>query len=120
MENLTDRDIETLSEIVEQMQERRDAGLDMERQDHRFHDLLFRRCGNPLALELFEITWQVRLAALDQSRVLHEMPPGTVKEHREMLEAIKQHDAELARQIVIDHHWNIEQRFQQAILRETS
>ena len=115
MESLTEQDIETLSEIVDRMQERRDAGLDMEREDHRFHDLLYRRCGNPLALQLFEITWQVRLAALDQSRVLHEMPPGTVREHREILESIKKQDAECARQIIIDHHGSIEQRFQRSI-----
>jgi DNA-binding FadR family transcriptional regulator len=115
MENLTEEDVATLSEIVEQMQERTDAGLDMEREDHRFHDLLYRRCGNPLALQLFEITWQVRMAAVDQSRVLHESPPGTVQEHRAVLEAIVQGDLVRARALIVDHHWNIEQRFQKAI-----
>jgi DNA-binding FadR family transcriptional regulator len=120
IENLTEKDLKTLAEIVERMQERTDAGLDMEREDHHFHELLYRRCGNPLALQLFEITWQVRLAALDRSRVMKEMPPGTVREHREILEAIVQHNVARARQIIIDHHWNIEQRFQQEILREKS
>jgi DNA-binding FadR family transcriptional regulator len=120
MANLTESDMQTLSEIVQLMQERTDAGQDMEREDHRFHELLYRRCGNPLALQLFEITWQVRNAALDQSRALYEMPPGTVQEHRAVLEAIKQNDLPLARQLIIDHHWNIEQRFRKAIEREQS
>ena len=114
-ENLTEGDIETLSEIVDRMQERSRAGLDMEREDHSFHELLYRRCGNPLAIELFEITWQVRGGALDQSRVLYEMPPGTVREHRAILEAIVEKDLARARALIVDHHWNIEQRFQRAI-----
>jgi len=118
--NLTEKDTQTLSEIVERMQERTDAGQDMEREDHCFHELLYRHCGNPLALQLFEIAWQVRNAALDQSRALHEMPPGTVQEHRAVLDAIKQDDVALARQLIIDHHWNIEQRFRKAIERERS
>lgn len=120
MANLTDKDMETLSEIVERMKERTDAGQDMEREDHRFHELLYRRCDNPLALQLFEITWQVRNAALDQSRALYEMPPDTVQEHRAALKAIQQGDLALARQLLIDHHWNIEQRFRKAIEREQS
>ena len=118
IENLTDTDIETLSQLVERMQERSDAELDMEREDHSFHELLYQRCGNPLALELFEITWQVRMAAVDRSRVLREMPPGTVQEHRAVLEAIVHGDLVRARELIVDHHWNIEQRFQRAIEHE--
>lgn len=120
MENLTEEDIETLSDIVERMQERADAGLDMEREDHSFHELIYRRCENPLAFQLFEITWQVRLAALDRSRALREMPPGTVQEHREVLGAIRERDVERARQLIVEHHWNIEQRFRMAIEHERS
>ena len=118
--NLTEKDTETLSDIVELMQERADAGQDIEREDYRFHELLFRRCDNPLALQLFEITWQVRNAAMEQSRGLHEMPPGTAQEHRSILEAIKQGDVAPARQLLIDHHWSSEQRFREAIERERS
>ena len=120
MENLVEEDIETLAEIVHKMQERTRAGLDMEREDHSFHKLLYRRCGNPLAIQLFEITWQVRGAALDQSRVLHEMPPGTVEDHRAILEAIQGEDLARARALIVDHHWNIEQRFRAEIKHERS
>jgi DNA-binding GntR family transcriptional regulator len=43
------------------------------------------------------------------------MPPGTVHEHRAILEAIQGGDLARARALIVDHHWNIEQRFQRAI-----
>jgi len=118
--NITDEDIETLSALVERMKERTEAGLDMEQEDHDFHELLYRRSGNPLALELFEISWKSRLAGLDRSMGLKELPPGTAQEHEEILEAIKQRDVERARRLILAHHWNIEQRFRKGIEQETS
>jgi DNA-binding FadR family transcriptional regulator len=120
MERLTEKDIDDLSAMVERMRERTEAGLDMEREDHNFHELLYRRCGNPLALQLFEISWKARLAARDQLTGVQEIPPGTVQEHREILKAIKQRDVARARELIVGHHWNIEERFRQEIARETS
>lgn len=42
IENLADGDLESLSAVVERMKERSDAGLDIEREDHDFHQLLYR------------------------------------------------------------------------------
>jgi len=112
---LTARDLAQLESIVERMQEKTAAGESMDAEDHAFHEILYRACGNPLALQLFEITWRVRAAALDQSAALKEMPPGTVGEHRQILEAIKAQDVGRARELIIGHHWNIEQRFRRAI-----
>ena len=119
IQNATEEDVEALSAIVERMKERAELGLDIEKEDHSFHELLYRRSGNPLALELFEISWKARLAALDRDMVLRELPPGTAKEHGEILEAIKQRDVERARNLIIAHHWNIEQRFREVIEQET-
>jgi len=113
--NITEAQIEALDDIVKQMRRRNEADEDMEREDHAFHEVLYRACGNPLALQLFEITWRVRLAALSKSAALKEMPPGTVEEHAELLEAIKAQDVGLARNLVVGHHWNIEQRFRRAL-----
>ena len=100
---------------MEQMVRRTEASEDMEREDHAFHEVLYKACGNPLALQLFEITWQVRLAVLNKSAALKEMPPGTVREHRDLCEAIAARNVELARKLIVAHHWNIEQRFRRAI-----
>jgi GntR family transcriptional regulator, transcriptional repressor for pyruvate dehydrogenase complex len=119
MTRLTDDDLIQLARIVEVMKARNAGGQSMEPEDYRFHALLYERCGNPLALQLFEITWQARSAALDQPAALQEMPPGTAREHEELLAAIRERDVERARQIVVSHHWNAEERFRREIAQET-
>ena len=120
IQSITQEDLETLAAIVDRMKERTEAGLDMETEDHGFHELLYRRSGNPLALQLFEITWKVRYAALDRSKGVMELPPGTAQEHEELLEAIEQRDVKRARNLIVTHHWNIEERFRKEIEREAS
>ena len=44
-----------------------------------------------------------------------EIPPGTVREHADLCEAIKARDVELARKLIVAHHWNIEQRFRKVL-----
>jgi DNA-binding FadR family transcriptional regulator len=116
--NLTEQDRAELVQLVGTMQERSRAGLGISEQDHRFHQLLFQRCNNPLALQLFEITWTVRLNAYDRDSALRESPPGTAHEHTAILEAILRKDVETARQLMLDHHWNTEERFRGRIKQE--
>jgi len=118
MTRLTDDDLARLAQIVEAMKARKASGESMEQEDYSFHALLYDRCGNPLARQLFEITWRARSAALDQPAVLQEVPPGTAGEHDELLRAICAHDVDQARRIIVNHHWNAEERFQREIAQE--
>lgn len=115
MARLTDDDLARLAGIVEAMKARKANNQSMEPEDYSFHALLYERCGNPLARQLFEITWQARSAALDQPAALQEMPPGTAAEHEELLHAIRAQDVERARRIIVGHHWNAEERFRREI-----
>lgn len=117
--NLSEADLAELSALVGQMKERTEAGERFEQEDYEFHRLLYARCGNELANELFEITWKARLAALDKALVLTETPPGTYQDHKTLLAAIVARDVEQARRIIAHHHWNVEERFQQAIESES-
>ncbi len=119
MRRVSEADLAALSTLVEQMKERAEVGEDFEREDFEFHRLLYACCGNELAYELFEITWKVRLAALNQSLATEELPPGTYEEHKELLDAIVAGDVERARRNIVAHHWNTERRFQQALDVET-
>jgi DNA-binding FadR family transcriptional regulator len=118
IQNLSPTDLETLESLVAEMRQLEAQGLPISAPDHRFHELLYERCGNPLALQLFEIAWRARERALDQDLVFKEIPPGTAREHAEILAAIRQKDVERARQVMIAHHWNIKRRFAEQIHRE--
>lgn len=119
MARLSDDDVARLAGIVEAMKVRKASDQSMEPEDYSFHALLYERCGNPLARQLFEITWRARSAALDRPAALQEMPPGTAKEHEELLDAIREHDVEQARRIIVGHHWNAEERFRREIAQES-
>jgi DNA-binding FadR family transcriptional regulator len=117
MARLSADDLARLTEIVEAMRAYNAAGQSMEREDYSFHALLYERCGNPLARQLFEITWQARAAALDQTAAQYETPPGTAAEHEALLDAIRARDVARARQIIVAHHWNVEERFRREVAR---
>jgi DNA-binding FadR family transcriptional regulator len=119
MARLTADDLAQLAQIVEAMKARKAGGESMEPEDYSFHALLYERCGNPLARQLFEITWRARSAALDRPAAMQEVPPGTAREHEELLDAIRACDVARAREIAVSHHWNAEERFRREIAQES-
>lgn len=104
-------DIDLMQQLVDQMEQRTIQGESIFYEDHRFHQIIYQRCGNPLALQLFEITWQVRTYAIDQDKARREEAPGTAHEHRQILNAIRNNDPDLTKRLLVDHHWNMEQRY---------
>lgn len=122
--NMQEAELRQLAAIVQRMS---DGGLNnphFRQADYEFHALLYRCCGNPLAAQLFEITWKVRMNALDRHAAMMEIAPGTVAEHQAILTAIQQKDVAIARELLVKHHWNMEQRFrnqiEQQIERQTA
>lgn len=109
IQNLQEDDLVQLEAIVQRMLEGGADNPNFHQEDHDFHALLYRRCGNPLAAQLFEISWSVRLHAIDRQVALSEIPPGTIAEHVAILAAIKERDVALARERLAAHHDNITQ-----------
>lgn len=104
IENLQAKDIEQLEAIVQRMIAGGDENSNFHQEDHDFHALLYSRCGNPLAAQLFEITWKVRLHASDRQIALSEVQPGTVAQHVAILAAIKDRNVALTRELLALHH----------------
>jgi DNA-binding FadR family transcriptional regulator len=102
--NLSGDDLAQLEVIVQRMSAGESENRSVHQEDYDFHALLYSRCGNPLAAQLFEITWKVRLHAADRHIALSENQPGTVAEHAAILAAIKARDVELARAMLSAHH----------------
>ena len=116
--NLSDEDIDTLSASVQDMIQRTESGLGIETEDHAFHQLLYRRSGNPLAMQLFEIAWQARLAIVDRSLIFEELPPGSAWDHERLLQTIMDGDEDRARELIGEHHSNMERRLAAELGRE--
>lgn len=110
---LTPADLDELAAIVQRMLDQDANVMSHAQADYAFHAFLYQRTGNPLAIQLFEITWKVRANASDQQAAFVELAPGTAQEHGAILEAIRQKDVAKARALLIAHHWNFEQRFHQ-------
>ena len=107
VKNLTEEDMSALAGLVERMQSHSAAGEPILAEDHAFHRLLYERTGNPLAIELFEITWGILLNAADQRNVYREEPPGTAGDHAALFAAIQARDVARARDLVVNSHWNV-------------
>lgn len=120
IQNLQEADMIELEGIVQRMISGGQGNPHFHQEDHDFHALLYRRCGNKLAAQLFEITWTVRMQAIDRHAALSEMPPGIIEEHSAILAAIKAHDIALARQYLLDHHNNTLLSFQTQIAQQAA
>lgn len=117
--NLTPEDIATLATIVARMEELTERQEDLSQEDYAFHALLYRRANNPLAEQLFEIYWSIRMNTYAQPE-LQELLPGAAAKHTAILDAIKQRNVAKARQLLLDHHESIAQWFHEQSLLETS
>jgi DNA-binding FadR family transcriptional regulator len=113
--NLTPEDIAELTELVESMAKQTAGGLPITEEDYRFHAILYRCVDNSLALELFEITWALRLNVFIQNHDMREKPPGTALDHAMLLDAIKGHDVLRARELILSHHANTIELFKERI-----
>ena len=117
---LTPADLDELGAIVQRMLDKDADAVSHAQADYAFHAFLYQRTHNPLAIQLFEITWKVRANASDQQAALVELAPGTAQEHVAILEAIRQKDVSKARALLIAHHWNFEQRFRKQMAQMTA
>ncbi|MCE7988931.1 MAG: FadR family transcriptional regulator [Caldilinea sp. CFX5] len=120
IDTLTPADLAELAAIVQRMLDKNADAVTHAQADYAFHAFLYQRTGNPLAIQLFEITWKVRANASDQQAALVELAPGTAQEHLAILAAIQQKDVAKARALLIAHHWNFEQRFRRQIEQTTA
>ena len=105
--NLQDAEMLQLETIVQRMIEGGEENPNFHQLDHDFHALLYSRCGNLFASQLFEITWKVRLHAEDRHVALSQTQPGTLAEHIAIFAAIKARDVTRARQLLAAHHESV-------------
>ncbi len=100
----TEADLADLDALVTEIEAKVKAGKLYEDEDFRFHKRFFEIAGNPLALQLFRITWEVRMST---SVPLTARPPKTRSElliHTDIARSIRARNVEQARLAVLRHY----------------
>ena len=104
-ENITDEDLEKLSEVLD-LQEFYTSKQKMNNvkdADSNFHDIIYRCCGSATLTDILgslhrKIQMQRKSSLENKSRAV-----DAVKEHREIYEALKRRDADLAEALTVQH-----------------
>lgn len=108
--NMTADDLAALTTIVARMTQLTEREEDLSQADYEFHALLYARANNPLAAQLFEIHWAIRMNTYAQPGI-QELLPGAAAKHSAILAAIKAQDVDQARRLLLEHHRSIEEWF---------
>ncbi|WP_328499416.1 FadR family transcriptional regulator [Streptomyces sp. NBC_00414] len=108
---LSDGDLARLEDVVDRMEEAGLAGRPFPELDRRFHELLYAPLGNALVPQLLGAFWTVfRRVSGVRGWTDDPAPEVTVRRHRDIVVALRAHDAEGARKAMADHFRGIEAR----------
>jgi len=102
--------IDDLKAIMIQWEKRVRLNQPHEDLDESFHRILYGSLGNDMLLEMLHQFWTVFDSYDDP--VLHKDKPADeeLRQHREILSAVEQRDAPLARQRLLDHFAHLQER----------
>lgn len=94
-ERATDRDLETLKTILQEMADHADDSRALAECDHHFHMAILNACGNSVFRMIFEPISTLLWEDLEDRMHLFD-PEETLRAHRAIYEAIRSGDKELA------------------------
>lgn len=89
--------------IVQQMEDAASRGELFQEADRQFHEKLYSRLGNRLVIQLLRTFWEVLEAVRPQLASGISDPATDAQHHRAILESVRRHDQERARQAMVEH-----------------
>lgn len=93
------------------------SNADTANQDRKYHTLLYQGLGNESLSQLIDIFWSVYHSLPPEEIGSDSTPLATLDSHRQLLDAIEQHDIPLARERMRAHFRNLEDRIRRATER---
>ena len=105
----SDEDIQALERLVDAIEKEHATKGTAPVADEQFHLELYRRVGNPLFMQILEPLWAVLNALWDEPLGKQGVGQGTLPLHRELVDAIKRRDAEVARAATVAMIASVEQ-----------
>jgi DNA-binding FadR family transcriptional regulator len=114
---ITPDEIAQIEEVLDCWEGKAAAGEPTSEEDRTFHRLLYSSLGNQSLNALLDNFWLVFHAVPVRSITTDLQPTTTLRDHRQILAALRQRDAALARQRVQDHFHGLEERLAMAGVR---
>jgi DNA-binding FadR family transcriptional regulator len=111
---ISDEAVNELAGVLAEWRRRIQTGESHVELDEAFHSILYQSLQNSTLLGLFRVFWNVFLT-LDIDAIRATDRELGVAEHELLLEAIRNRDAALARQRLIDHFAHVQERIDRAI-----
>lgn len=101
------KDIDAMAAALESMDSDVAGGVFPLRADREFHSAIVQTCGNSVLIDTVQRFWDARRGPMFERMVDHFETPrswnAALAEHRKILDAIRQHDAERARAAMHEH-----------------
>lgn len=107
-ENITKEKLEELEEVLylTEFHSQKNHGEQVTEMDNRFHEILYESCNSKrlqhMLSDLHEYSFHVRTKSLSD----HQRSVSSTDEHRQIMEAMKSHNAELAEELANKHVLN--------------
>lgn len=113
-ESITDEQLDVLSELVERMHARANAGEAFPEEDMAFHEAVYVSLGNRFIVQLVRTFWQLIAQVDDQLRSIDQELHDVARMHGRILDALRDRDPDLAERAMADHLDGIRERVSRA------
>ena len=114
VERIGEEQVHQLEYVLSEWKKRAESQTDARDLDEEFHRILYGSLNNRTLMNLFEVFW-IAFENLDDP-VIHDARPieHDYENHRALLDAVNHGKADLARQLMVEHFGNLQERIQRA------
>ena len=111
---ISPEDVVLLESVIEAWEERVEAGEPDSDLDEQFHRILYSALDNDLLIKLFEVFW-IAFENLDIEAIRRSDPAVELKDHQAILQAVRDRNASLARQCLLQSFTRIQDRIRRYV-----
>lgn len=101
--NITDEEMEELSQIINRQEEQKSLGLLGEKEDLQFHSKIANISGNKILEQIIILILTQKNAYLDFSYIRQRKSFRSTNDHRKIIEALTKREPELASKYMVEH-----------------
>ncbi|MEW6669014.1 MAG: GntR family transcriptional regulator [Thermodesulfobacteriota bacterium] len=102
-QRITSAKLKILSNLIEEMRKNAGNNALMVELNGKFHDLIYRSCGNQVLYGLIQQTWAMAARTRSIFFLINDRASASIKEHEEIYRHLEAHDPEKAQRALQEH-----------------